>query len=685
MAQVADIKWEPPTAAQVASMWRDCVDDMLEVRRNFAINHAYFHDNQWIAWNDAQAMVDTLDFSTDDDAQYRATVNKLKPHTVAMVARLVRTPLAFEPRPSGVDSGALRIARIERQILEAKHHYTDWEQVRSSEVLAAILGGVSAVCVEPDWQYEDKPTSDIQTGEPIRVPKRPMQRLTSLSAVEFGIEPGTRSEMDASWWIRLTTLTPRQARRRYNLNYDPVPDAAASASPMHRQLLAARAPGRRNHRTACAVYVYYERPTDVSPGCVVHVVNDKVVEQTKWPFPFRDRLNVRTFVQTPVDGTWQGDTMFNSARSLQRTYNQVQTSINKHIGKADNARILMPMGSVMEGEDEFSGETAEVIRYDPAAGAPPAWMQAPQIPRWLREQKDDIEAALDELFSRHAVSRGVAPGDRNSGTALAILAEKDETPLGLFVGNQQRGWQAIAEMVLMTERHLLMQANEQLAKAGVTDEMTVSDVLPQSGREGPEQIEYRAVDISETPNVHIPIESVRPMSQIAVQDQMVRLAGVFPKMFQELDAPSLAAILQVPDQAAFTYVPDYHVSLAEWENGRMLLGVDDDEVVVDDWHDHEKHIERHNSARASARYREAPEAVRMFIDQHVEAHAKVYEDQQQRAMMQQMQQAMMMQAPPGMPPGAPPGLPPGMDQPPMGGALPPGEAGVPQLQQGVPA
>lgn len=670
-------EWKPPTAAEVTHRWRQCVDDMLEVRRNFWLNHSYFHDNQWIAWNDASSQVDVLDFSAPDDAQYRATVNKLKPHTVAMVARLVRTPLSFEPRPQGVDSGALRISRIERQVLEAKHHYNDWEQVRSSEVLAAILGGVSAVCVEPDWQFKNQSTTDAQTGETIRLPERPLPRLTALSAVEFGLEPGTRLASEASWWIRLTTLTPRQAKARYKLDEEPTPDADQATSPMHRQLLSARAPGRRQGRTATAVYVYYERPHGDSPGCVLHVINGKVVEQTPWPFPFTDRLNLRVFVQTPVDGTWQGDTMFNSARSLQRFYNLVQTSINRHIGKADNARILLPMGSVIDGEDEFTGEAAEIIRYDPNAGAPPSWMQAPQVPRWLREQKEDYSAELDELFSRHSVSRGVAPGDRNSGTALAILAEKDETPLGLFVGDQQRGWQALAEMVLMLERHLLELANKQMAAAGLTDEMSVTDVLPaKSGRETAEQVEYRAVDLSECPNVHIPIEAVRPVSQIAVQDQMVRLAGVFPQLFQQLDAPSLAAVLQVPDQAAFAYVPDYHVSLAEWENGRMLLGVDDDEVQVDAWHDHEKHIERHNAARASARYREAPPEVQQYIDTHVDAHAKLYQDQQMAMMQQQMQQAAQAAMPPGAPVEA---------GPPMGGPqFPVNDAGAPQ-PQGVPA
>lgn len=661
--------WSPPDAGAVKKMWRDCVDDMLAVRRNYWLNHAYMHDDQWIGWDDTNARVDVLPFQDNDDSKYRATVNKLKPHTIAMVARLVRTPLGFEPRPAGVDSAALRTARIERQVLEALHHRHDWELVRTSEVLAAVLGGVSAVCVEPDWQYGDDPVTDVATGETVYLPERPKVKVSALTPVEFGLEPGSRTAEDATWWIRLTTLTPRQARRRYGLGQDPSPDADTAASPMHRQLLSARSGGGVKSRKACAVYIYYERPSHESPGCVVHVVNDTVVERTGWPFPFKDRLNVRPFVQIPVDGTWQGDTMFNSARSLQRTYNLVQTSINKHIGKADNARILMPMGAVIEGEDEFTGEAAEVVRYDSSTGAAPGWMQPPQMPRWLREQKDDCEAALADLFSRHSVSAGIAPGDRNSGTALALLAEKDETPLGLFVGDQQRGWQAIAEMVLMTERHLMTIADKALGENGP---MQVTDVLPARGDEQAVEVSYRAADLSKRPQVHIPIEAVMPRSLVAVQDQLIRVAGVFPAVFQNLSAAQIAALLQVPDQAAFSTVPDYHVALAEWENGRMAVGVDDDEVEVAEWHDHEKHVERHNSLRASARYREASPQVRAYIDAHVDAHVAIAREQQ----MQQMQQMMAQQAAMAAP-GEQLALPMGGDD--------PADAGSQPQPQGVPA
>jgi len=630
-------EWTPPNAAQVKEMWTECVDDMLELRRNYWLNSSFFHGDQWVGWNDSSASVELMTFLDQNESKYRSTVNKFKPRVLSLQARLSQTPLTFEPRPDGVDAGALRKARIMRQILQAKHHRDDWEWIRSENLQNTILGGAAAICVEPSWEFETEPTTDLQTGEPIYLPERPSIKLTALTPVEFGIEPGSRSWRDAKWWIRCTTLTPRQAKDRYGLAEEPKADADASASPMQRTLISNRNRGRQTTK-ACLVYVYYERPCEGAPGCVVHVVGGNIVFQSEWPFDFEDRLNLRPFIQTRMTGTWKGDTICNDARQIQKNINRAYTSINAHIGKADNARMLIPNGSVIEGEDEMTGEAGEVIRYEPSSGGEPHWMNAPQVPRWLREHITSQEMELDDLFSTHAISRGEQVGDRNSGLALSILAEKDDTPLGLMSGDQQRGWQDLCEMVLMCERYLLEQASEGGAP------MEVEEVLPgQNHDDSPEEVRYRATDISEHPIVHIPLDAVMPKSQAAVQDMMLRFAQSFPQMFQQMGPSQLAQILQVPDPFAFTYTGDPQVDLATWENSRMVAGADDYEVEIADWHDHDVHVQEHNRIRATSSYRNAPQEVREYIDLHVQAHTTMAAQMMQQQMMQQMQQQMMQQ------------------------------------------
>lgn len=636
-------EWAPPTAAEITKFWHDCLDDMIDVRRNMLLNSEFFMGSQWISWSDSNASVNAIEFENQADADYRVTVNKIKPRTLSLLARLTRTPLAFEPRPHGIDQEHQRKANTERQVLEVEAHRADWEQVRADLVLNALLGAVAAVAVEPDWEYEAEEVSLIDTGETVRLPKRPAVRLTALSALEFGLEPGTRKQSDARRWVRCTTLTPEQAQERYGLEEPPTPDADASTSSvMHRTLVNRRSggglkPGAR----AVQVLTYYERPSTRGHGCISHVIGDKVVQYAKWSdaFAFTDRLNVVTFVQTPIGSSWKGETILNDARQLQRIYNKAFTSINRHIGKADNARLMLPAGAILDDDVEFTGDVAEVVRYDPQQGMP-QWMQAPQVPRWIREHIEKIEMEMDDLFSTHAVSRGQAPGDRNSGLALSILAEKDETPLGPMATNQQRGWQVVAEMTLGTMRHLMSRVDVAREQMGMGP-MEVTDVHMRDDQTA-EEVTWTAADLPAKPVVHVPLESVMPRSQAAIQEAMVRLVQAFPQMFEGMSPAQLAAIMRTPDSTAFASIRDPQTALATWENTRMIVGVGDDEVIVEDWHDHQLHIDKHNEMRASHSYRIAALETQGFLDTHIAAHKKLQQDMAMQAMAQQQ----AMQAPP---------------------------------------
>lgn len=632
MATMAPYK--TPDAGEIKRRWQACTDDMLAARRSLSLNDSFFHGEQWVGWNDATHVVDTLDFTSQEDAQRRTTVNKIKPRTVQFEARCLRTPLEFEPRPEGTDAEDIRRNRIAQQVLAVDAHRKDWELVRADQMHFLMLAGVSAVSIEPDWEYKTAPVPDASTGDLIRVPDRPSPKFTAMTADEFGIEPGVRSSRDARWWIRCTTLTPEQARDHYKLDYLPTPDGQASRSAMHRMLSS-----RKADRTprVCLVYVLYERPCGDCPGVVVHVIGDKVVLEHEWPFPWDHELNLRTFIQTRRAGTWKGDTFLNDCRQLQVNLNRAYTTINSHMGKADNARMVLPQGAMVDEDDELTGEVGEIIRVNPDS-TPPFWMQPPQVARWLREHIASMIDELDDAFSAHAVSRGQAPGDRNSGLALSILAEKDETPLGLMAADQQRGWQWLAEAHLKLTKYMVAKASQHPDPAQRMAPQTYTDVM--LAKDGaPEKVEWSAADLPEHPIVHVPLESVMPRSQSAVQQQMLTLAQTFPQMFQGLGPGELAVVLQTPDPTAFTREIDPQINLADWENSRMVVGAEDEEVEIADWHDHDIHVQRHNRLRASAAYRDASDQVREYIDLHVDAHATLA----QQAMMQQIQQQMAAQ------------------------------------------
>lgn len=643
-ADVAAKPWEAPDAAEIKKRWGECIEDMLDLRRNYLLNQSYFQGDQWLKWSDSQGQVELLEFEATSDQEDRVTVNKIRPRTLHLLSRAIKTPLDFEPRPEGADQEALRRMNLQRQVLQVTAHRDGWEDVRADEVLNTLLGAVSAVSLEPTWDEDEFELRTIDGGEEVTLPTRPKVILTPLTPIEFGIEPGSRSARKARYWIRLTTLTPAQAQERYNLDEAPRPDSTAQATSVAQaQMLNVRSSSRKPN--TCLVYVYYERPTPRSPGCVRHVIGDKVVEETGWPFPFTDRLNLVTFAQSRVSSsTWKADTIVSDARQMQRNLNRGWTSINRLIGKVDGQKLLWPQGSVVSvRSDEVTGDT-EVWEYDSSLGAEPHWAQSPQVPRWQREHIDHLGAEIDDTFSTHAVSRGEAPGDRNSGAALAILAEKDETPLGPMAKNQQSGWQQIAEDVLVTMRHWMSKVDEKLG-----EERVISDVLMSDDGETADVVEWTAADLPERAVVHVPLETVMPKSTVAQQDMMIRLAGVFPQLFGGLNAQQLTKLLQVPDPTAFTSVVDPHRARAIRENALMLKGFGDDVVTIQDWDPHPDHIEEHNAMRATPQFEEASPEVQAFVAAHIDAHA---------ALQAELMKAQQLLAAPPMPPDAAPPMPP---------------------------
>ena len=649
--------WSPPDAEKIKRLWREGAEDMLDLRRNYLLNLAYYMGDQWISWNDADGTVSMLEFEIADDEVNRCTVNKFKPRTNSLLARATKTPLAFEPRPEGADQDSIRRMNLQRQVLEVTAHRDGWGRVRSDEVLNTLLGGVSAVSIEPAWEFDESTVYLTDTGEEVYLPRRPKVLLTALTTTEFIIEPGSRSIRNARYWMRLTTLTPDQAQEEYDLDEPPKPDGLADpGSVMHASIRSRRTGSTSTTARVCSVYVYYERPSKRGPGCVVHAVGGKVVRTDPWPFKFKDRLNLIPFVQSPVtSATWKGETLLNDARQLQRNYNRAFTSINRHIGKADSAKILWPSNTMFSVKsDEVDGDI-NVLEFDSTqGGALPQWMQAPQIPRWLREHVDKLEAEMDDLFSTHAVSRGQAPGDRNSGTALAILAEKDETPLGPMAVNQQAGWQAIAEMALSTMKHLMEQVDKSKRVASAEEDgegMTVSDVLMADDGENATEVVWTAADLPDEPVVHVPLESVMPRSTVAMQDMLIRLAGTFPTMFANLSPSQLTKVLQVPDPAAFVAATDPQRALARRENAYMLDGRQDDAVVIEEWHDHKAHIDEHNEMRATPQFAELDPLQQKYIADHIQAHGVLA-----MALMAPAPTAPEM-APPGAEPPIPEGVP----------------------------
>lgn len=594
-------------AAWVRQAWDRADLALAAERRDYWLNYAFFAGEQWVYWHGRSREI--AEFPRDRSSErVRLTVNRMQPNIVTNLAKLTKRDLSFEVRASGADDSTVTGARLGEHILEAHRVDDRWEDVRRDELFAAFLGGTSAVAVEWDPTAGEHLGIDEASGNVVGTGE---VKLTPLSIVEFTLEPGSRRDIDARWWMMAKAMPPEQAADHYNLSWRPDPDASTHAGPLQRRLWHDR--GFPANVDLCTVYTYYERPNRKRrKGRMAVVIGDRVVVDRDWPFS-TEELNLQVFHQSRLPQRWTGHSMMTDARPLQVAYNHAMSNLSEHMKLAGNARLAVPDTSMQYMED-LTDEPGEIIAYDATGGVRPGYIEPPNIPRWIIDHANRLEDKIDDLMYVHAVSRGNAPSDRSSGIALSILAEKDETPLGLMAQDQAHGWARIATWALKLWEDKAIEHRE----ARVISDSGVALVREWTGKM-----------LKGQTRAHVPLETVMPHSKAAMQAWMMDMAERFPQVMPQNPAV-LARLMELPHAAMFGELVDADVAEAEIENHLMSIGVIpalDDEPYPTKWQDHATHIAEHNRFRKGRSYMYASAEYRHIVDAHIKAHENLAAEQ----------------------------------------------------------
>ena len=319
-------------------------------------------------------------------------------------------------------------------------------------------------------------------------------------------------------------------------------------------------------------------------------------QEGAWPFPFKDRLNLVVGTETVQEDKWYGDTIYNQARSPQVALNSSWSNLIEHLRDASVARLLVP-NSAVRFLDQATDIPGEMLAY-PDGVTPPQWLDPAQLPAWLRRLPEDLQRQVDDIMGVHDVSRGMAPANLESGTALSILAEKDSSPVGRLIKVTAGMWTRLGRMILM------------LQEQQVKDER-FAVIETDSG--GPLALSWTGKDIGGQYNAKVPLEGIIPISR-AAQEQM---ATKMLEMGIIQDLPTWVAISEVPTGRDMIQRTHPDVAKARRENSRMVQG----EVMIPaTFDDHTIHIQEHNDMRKTPAYEMAESHIQEMIDDHIQAH-----------------------------------------------------------------
>lgn len=582
------------SAKDVREKWDRGIKSTRQEREQAAVNAMFMRNKQWVYWNRGSGRLEEL---PRNPQRVRATVPRIGPDSRLIMAKLVRRSLAFDVPPTTPDDAAARASRTAEAALAEVHDKQSWETLRLDHAYCTWTDGVAALCVEWDDTVGTPVAVDPQTG---RVIGTGDVKVSVVSLHEMAFEPGTRDAEKARWWIRGQALPPEEVQDMFSLPTKPQADARAVDT-----IYRLSDHGDRAEQTPlCMVLTYTERPNGINPGMVLTVVNDQVVAASQWPYPFNDRLNLSMAVVEPIHGRWYGHTPVSDAVPVQAIYNASWSSIVEHMKLAGNARLWVPQGSVDDIE-ELTDTAGEAVEYNPINGTKPEYEAPPTMPDWWIRQPEMLAEALDDILSVHAVSRGDAPAGVESGIALSILAENDDTPIGALAKSLGDGWARAASLVL------------KVYEANVQDTRAATVHMPGNV---PEVVQWRGADLMGQTNVVVPTDSVMPRSRAAQAAYALQLYDR-----QIITSPvELAKVADLPDQDDLLDGIDPDTARAQRENYWLAVGRPRTVDVIDD---HNNHMRIHRDFVRSERYEYLPVEIQEIIMQHISAH-ELYAAQQ---------------------------------------------------------
>lgn len=581
-------------AALVRQRWEAGTRALRKEHRDYWCNRSFLAGEQWITWNDFLRRPEAV--PPPGGERLRVMADRLLPSSRTIIAKLLRRALVFEVPPTAADDVSVQGARLGAAALRHAHREQDWESLREDVAWSIWIGGTGLACVEWDaaagQDLGQTPSGKaVGTGDVV---------VTALSVTEAVTEPGARNIEKARWWIKASALPPEDVQHRYNLAEAPPADASAGMSPLQHQLT------HGDSQTAVPltlVLTYFERPNPSRPkGAVAVVVGNRVVDGPHaWPFPFTDRLNVAAMQETPVAGRWTGDTILSRARSLQVALNQAVTSIVEHMRLAGNARLMVPDVSVDSIED-MSDTPGEMVPYTTASGVPaPDYLSPPAMPAWWQEQPNQIARMIDDILGVHDISRGDAPPGVESGVALSLLAEADDTPLGRLAKEMAMGFGRIGSMVLACY------------EAKVTE--TRSATLTDAGLD-PELVQWTGGKLAGQTTAIVPQEAVAPRSRGAQFELARQLKTIYP----DLPLQVFLRMTDLPGSEDLTEGTNPDLAKAKRSLHRLATGR---AVIPRDFDQHTTVISEANRFRKSARYESMSPDEQRLIDDFIDAHEQL--------------------------------------------------------------
>jgi len=377
--------------------------------------------------------------------------------------------------------------------------------------------------------------------------------------------------------------------------------------------------GVRKKKDHLEVFEYMEMPSDLYPeGRYFICTEEEALEMGGLPYKVGDdgqpAIHYTSQKCLEVEGRFFGKSVVERLIPVQRRYNAIKNRKAEYLNRATIGNLVAERGSLNTDVIEEHGiEPGMIIEIKPGTQMNPYFLQYPSLPHTFETEEQSYDRLFVTISGVSEISRDSnAPVGVNSGIALQILQEQDDTRLSLTGDNKKQAHIDNGRMQVRLYRQFA--ETPRLLKTSGQDE-------------APDVMDWVGSDLT-TDDIFI--EGATMLAETLAQRRQMVFDLMDKGAFNDPETGNIgrAGRAKLFEMLEMGNWEDFdgddnsnaHLKRANREIQHMISEMP---VTVAEYDDDILHISRHNNFRLSAEFEELkhskPEVAAM-IDAHIEQH-----------------------------------------------------------------
>jgi len=608
---------------QLNKRFNEARDHRISNEAQWYKNMAFYLGKQWIDYDKTNRRL--VDFGESPSWRVRHVTNYISTVVQTKVALLMKNKPIWNVMSMTDDTADREGAKLSQQLLD--YLWRKEEILEESRKLVHYGTLFGTGLMKTYWDTESGPMiEDPETGEMVSAGEI---TITSVSPFEIFPDPHCKSPSisDCKWLIHAYKISREEAELRYGQVFEKESSEEGNDVTLEKQFQnlmsgTGYAGGGLNQSTVdeegfVTIKEYWENPNPLNPGgkyCVF--TKSKVLYEGELPYGLKS-IPFSKYDDIYVMDRFWGMSTVEQLLPLQVEYNKTRSQILENRNLMANPKWVAPTDSITNKE-QINSEPGEIIYYNAIQGiSPPQPISMPSPPAYLFQQEERILNDLQIVSGiSDVVMRSAPPTGVESGRAMAILAEKDESRMATTI-------QSFENSLSRVGRHCI-----QLAKI-FYDEARAIRI---AGSDNMARIVYlKGQNLSSPEDIAVTIGQGLGFSRLAKVELLLEMwdRGLMR------DPQQLLHLMEFGDDKGVNEEQNMDRNNASVENLMMSQGQAAQPMP---WEDHIIHLEVHRKFIKSEDFKQLPQEAQQALFQHYQDTNAIVQQQMAEMAAQQQQQ-----------------------------------------------